>query len=257
MDDRPRLRIFKRIEGSDFRQPRRGVFLLPNLVTTGALFSGFYSIVAAMHGRFSAAAIAILAATILDAIDGRIARLTKTESAFGVQYDSLSDMVSFGVAPAVVVFQWGLDSLEQFGWIVTFVYMACAALRLARFNTSGDLRSFMGLPSPSAAVIVVAAVWIWADSGQTNPGILGVVVMALLVTGIGLLMVSNFEYMSPKVFSVKDRVPFVVMVLVVCAFSVVLADPPIVIFTLFLLYALSGPVIYVWHRFRPSPEQPQ
>ena len=163
---------------------RRGIFLLPNLITSAALFAGFYAIVAGMNGNFIAAALAIYVAMALDTADGRVARMTHTESEFGAQYDSLSDMVAFGVAPGLVAFSWGISTLGQAGWVVTFVYMACAALRLARFNTKGDNDSFTGLASPSAAAIVASAVWVWVDYGLGSVTAAGASVMGILVVAV-------------------------------------------------------------------------
>ena len=239
------------------RRRRRGVYLLPNLITTGALFSGFYAIVAGMNGNFIAAGIAVYAAFFLDTLDGRIARMTRSESAFGAEYDSLSDMVAFGVAPSLVAFSWALSSLGQIGWVVSFVYMACAALRLARFNTAPDNTSFTGLASPSAAAIVASAVWVWHESlGGATPGTFEAASIAVITAAAGLLMVSNFNYFSPKTLPLKGRVPFVSMVGVVLAFAILLLDPPRVLLTLFALYALSGPVVYVYRLFRPGPALP-
>ena len=240
-------------KGEESRR-RRGVMLLPNLITTGALFSGFYAIVAAMNGHFVAAGIAIFAALLLDAADGRVARLTQSESAFGAQYDSLSDMVAFGVAPALVAFSWALSSLGQIGWVVTFIYMACAALRLARFNIQGDNASFTGLASPSAAAIVAGTVWIWSEATAGSPGVITASVMGAITALMGLLMVSNFRYYSPKSINFKGRVPFVTLVAVVLGFAVVLADPPRVLLALFAAYAVSGPLQYAWQRMRHSDE---
>src|SRR5690606_23400749 len=167
---------------------RRGIYLLPNLITTGALFAGFYAIVAGMNGNFVPAALAIFVAMALDAADGRVARWTRTESRFGAEYDSLSDMVAFGVAPALVAFSWCLQPLGKVGWIATFVYMACAALRLARFNTKSSLASFTGLASPSAAAVMACTVWIWSEAlGDAEPSLSVAVIMALLTTALGLL----------------------------------------------------------------------
>ena len=246
-DKKPELRIHDSSEEST-TSLRRGIFLVPNVITTGALFSGFYAIVAAMNGQFVAAAIAIFVAMILDAMDGRVARLMHIESDFGAQFDSLSDVVSFGVAPALLVFEWGLGELNQVGWIVTFIYMACAALRLARFNTTGDSRSFTGLPSPMAAGLVASAVWIWIDLFKVDPSTGSILAMAALVMLVGLLMVSNFNYFSPKLFHVKGRVPFVTLVVLAVCLSVMIADPPVVLFVLGCGYMLSGPVRYIWHR---------
>jgi CDP-diacylglycerol--serine O-phosphatidyltransferase len=237
------------------RLRRRGIYLLPNLITTGALFSGFFAIVAAMNGNYETAAIAIFAAMILDAADGRVARLTRTESAFGAEYDSLSDMVAFGVAPALVVFSWSLQALGQAGWVATFIYTACAALRLARFNMRHDNSSFTGLASPSAAAIVAGTVWVLAESAPTAPGPdgFGAVLLALLTAGMGLLMVSPLTYWSPKLIDLKGRVPFVTLVAIVMGYALIMVDPPRVLLTLFVGYALSGPVMWLWARRRTRP----
>jgi CDP-diacylglycerol---serine O-phosphatidyltransferase len=231
---------------------RRGVFLLPNLITTGALFAGFYAIVAGMNGDFGAAVLAIYAAMLLDAADGRVARLTRTESQFGAEYDSLSDMVAFGVAPALLAFTWALSELGQFGWVITFIYMACAALRLARFNTQHDNTSFTGVASPSGAAIVASLVWVLNDfRGPEEPaGVAMALLLALVMLTIALLMVSNFRYFSPKGLMFKGRVPFVTMVAVVLAFALILVNPPAILLLLFGVYALSGPMLYLWQRGR-------
>ena len=231
---------------------RRGIYLLPNLITSGALFAGFYAIVAGMNGNFIAAALAIFVAFALDTADGRVARLTNTESEFGAEYDSLSDMVAFGVSPALVAFSWGLSTLGQVGWVVTFIYMACAALRLARFNTKGDNASFTGLASPSAAAIVACCIWAWVSYGGGEPGMLAAAIMAGVTLVTGLLMVSNFRYYSPKSINFKGRVPFMTLVLVVLGLSILLVDPPTVLLILFTGYALSGPAQYVWRKLRPA-----
>ena len=231
---------------------RRGIYLLPNLITTGALFCGFYAVVAAMNGRFIAASIAIFAAMILDTADGRVARLTRTESAFGAEYDSLSDMVAFGVAPALVAFSWALEPLGKVGWAVTFIYMACAALRLARYNTQGTLESFTGLASPSAAAVVASLVWVLQEYRLPDePAGTGIAILLGVVTGtVGLLMVSPYRYFSPKMLNFKGRVPFFTLVAVALGFAVVFADPPRVLLAFFGLYALSGPVQHYWERAR-------
>jgi len=229
---------------------RRGVYLFPNLITTGALFAGFYAIVAGINDNFVAAALAIFVAMALDTADGRVARWTRTESRFGAEYDSLSDMVAFGVAPALVVFSWSLQPLGKIGWFATFVYMACAALRLARFNTqAADLKSFTGLASPSAAAVIACIVWIWGDA-EAEVSAVSATLMAVVTATVGLLMVSNFEYFSPKTLSAKGRVPFIVLVIVVVVFAVLLADPPRVLLVLFVGYALSGPAVWLWKRWR-------
>jgi CDP-diacylglycerol--serine O-phosphatidyltransferase len=227
---------------------RKGVYLLPNLFTTGALFAGFYAMIAAMRGDFEAAPIAIFFAMVFDTLDGRIARMTNTSSKFGAEYDSLSDMVSFGVAPALVVFTWALGELGKFGWSAAFIYVACAALRLARFNTqieTSDSHYFTGLPSPSAAAIVASTVWVCHDLGwvgEALPYELSIVV-GLLTATVGLLMIANFPYYSFKGIDFRGRVPFVVIILVVLLFGLVTLDPPTVFLIGFLLYAASGPAM--------------
>ena len=238
------------------RQRRRGVYLLPNLITTAALFAGFYAIVAAANGDFVKAALAIYSAFILDTLDGRVARWTRSESEFGAEYDSLSDMVAFGVAPALVAFFWALSSLGQFGWVVAFVYMACAGLRLARFNTKGDNASFTGLASPSAAAIIANTVWIWSESAASATG-LAAAGMALVTAATGLLMVSQFTYYSPKELDLKGRVPFLTLVAAVLVFAIVLSDPPRVLLACFTVYALSGPAMYFWRKYRGEGESAQ
>lgn len=221
----------------------RGVYLLPNLFTTAALFAGFYAIINAVNGRFAEAAAAIFVAMVLDGLDGRVARLTNTQSAFGAEYDSLSDMVAFGVAPALVAFEWALGSLGKVGWMVAFIYVAGAALRLARFNTqigSTDKRFFIGLASPAAASVVAGTVWAFSDFGIQGSTMAFVV--ALLVAAAGVLMVSNIKYHSFKGVDLRGRVPFVAILVVVLLFAVVFSDPPRVLLLIFLAYAASGPV---------------
>ena len=223
---------------------RRGIYLLPNLFTTAALLAGFYSIVAAMGARYEAAAVGIFVAMVLDGADGRIARLTNTQSAFGAEYDSLADMVSFGLAPALVVYVWSLSGMGKLGWLAAFFYAAATALRLARFNTqvgTADRRYFQGLPCPAAAAVVAGLVWFATDHGAAG---LEVTPFAFLVTVItGVLMVTNIRYHSFKELDLKGRVPFVAVLLVVAVFVFVSSDPPLVLFALFALYALSGPVL--------------
>jgi CDP-diacylglycerol---serine O-phosphatidyltransferase len=225
---------------------RRGIYLLPNLFTTAALFSGFYAILSAVHGNFETAAIAILAAMIFDGLDGRVARLTNTTSEFGVQYDSLSDMVSFGVAPALVMYFWALVDLGKFGVGVAFVYVAGAALRLARFNTQVgevDPRYFIGLASPAAAAVIAGMVWVGFDVEMAGrPSIIAGIITAIM----GLLMVSNVKYSSFKELDLKGRVPFVMILAVVLVFGVVSMDPPRILLALFGVYAASGLLMWVW-----------
>jgi CDP-diacylglycerol--serine O-phosphatidyltransferase len=233
---------------------RRGIYLLPNLFTTAGLFAGFYAIVAAMSNQFESAAIAIFVAMVMDGIDGRVARLTNTQSAFGVQYDSLSDMVCFGLAPTLVVFEWSLRSMiEQGGiwsklaWLAAFIYTAGAALRLARFNTqvaSADKRYFQGLPSPSAAAVLAGLVWFSENNNfdGSDMWMLG----ALLAAAMGALMVSNVRYYSFKEIDFKNRVPFVALLAVVLVFVVISSHPPTVLFFGFLMYVVSGPVLTLY-----------
>lgn len=222
----------------------RGIYLLPNLFTTAGLFAGFYAIVAAMGGRFEAAAIAIFIAMITDSMDGRIARMTNTQSDFGVEYDSLSDMVAFGLAPALVVYVWSLSSLGKLGWLAAFIYTAGAALRLARFNSqvqSVDKRYFQGLASPPAAAIVAATVWVGNDYGM-DPQQLAWPILVMTVLS-GVLMVSNIRYHSFKEVDFKGKIPFVTLLLIVLIFVFISINPPLVLFAMALLYALSGPVL--------------
>jgi CDP-diacylglycerol--serine O-phosphatidyltransferase len=223
---------------------RRGIYLLPNLFTTAALFAGFYAIVQAMNGRFDQAAIAIFVAMVLDGLDGRVARLTKTQSAFGAEFDSLSDMVSFGAAPALVVYEWALLSMGKLGWAAAFLYCAGAALRLARFNTMlevADKRYFQGLPSPAAAALVAGFVWIMDDNAIDPESVRW---WALAVTVFaGLTMVSSLKYYSFKTINLRRSVPFVVVFMIVMFFVLVSYQPASVLFAGFVAYALSG---YVW-----------
>ena len=232
---------------------RKGIYLLPNLFTTGALFAGFYAIVAATTDQFGQAAIAIIVALFLDFFDGRIARLTQTTSKFGAQYDSISDMVSFGVAPALVVYEWALIHFGNFpwvwsklGWLGAFFYTAAAALRLARFNarvTVVSKRYFQGLPSPAAAATLVGFIWVCHDLQLSREDF---AIAAFVVTVIlGALMVSNFTYYSFKDVSLVDRIPYIVMLAVVLGFILVSMDPPKLVFAISALYAISGPLIYL------------
>lgn len=220
---------------------RRGIYLLPNLITTGALFSGFYSIIASMSGDLEQAAIAIVIAGFLDSLDGRVARLTNTQSEFGVQYDSLSDLVAFGVAPAVLMFSWVLSDLGKLGWSIAFLYMACAALRLARFNTAPDTKVFFGLASPAAAGTLATLCWVWFDNVQGEPGLELGLPFGILAATLALLMVSNIRYYSPKNMDFNDRVPFLFMFIIVLLFVVVAVYPPGMLLLIGLVYAVSGP----------------
>jgi len=240
----------------------RGIYLLPNLFTTGALFAGFYAVVQAMNGRFEHAAVAILIAMVLDGLDGRVARMTHTQSAFGAEYDSLSDMVSFGVAPALVIYEFALQGMGKFGWIAAFVYCAGAALRLARFNTQldtvTDKRFFQGLPSPAAAALIAGFVWVMFEYGIAGQDVRWLA--AVLALFGGLTMVSNFRFYSGKEINLRKSVPFFVILLVVLAFILVSTSPPEVLFGVFVLYGLSGYADALWklmHRRKtPAPPPP-
>ncbi|GAC15878.1 CDP-diacylglycerol--serine O-phosphatidyltransferase [Aliiglaciecola lipolytica] len=222
---------------------RKGIYLLPNLLTTAGLFSGFYAVVASMNGRFEAAAVAIFIAMIFDGLDGRVARMTNTQSEFGAEYDSMADMVSFGMAPALVAYNWGLSDLGKIGWLAAFIYVAGAALRLARFNTQlgvADKRFFQGLASPAAAALVAGMVWVGVEY-EVNGDDFGIVVA--FITGLaGLLMVSNFKYNSFKEVDWHGKVPFVGILIVMLIFVIVATAPSLVLFLVFALYALAGPI---------------
>ncbi len=225
---------------------RRGIYLLPNLFTTGALFAGFYSITSAMNGRFETAVIAIFAALILDGMDGRVARMTNTQSEFGAQYDSLADMISFAAAPALVMYIWALSALGKPGLFAAFVHAAGGALRLARFNTqigNADKRYFQGLPSPAAAAFLAAFIWLCMEYDYSVDSI-RILVLVLTVT-TGLLMVSNFRYYSFKEIDLKGRVPFVMTIGIMLGFALILTEPQSTLFCLFLAYAVSGPLLTI------------
>lgn len=227
------------------KKPRRGgIYFIPNALTTGALCSGFFAIVSANQGWFDWAAYAIFFAMLMDGLDGRVARWTNTQSDFGAQYDSLADMVSFGVAPALIMFEFALNQLGKVGWVAAFIYTAAAALRLARFNTQigiADKRFFQGLASPSAAAIVTSYVWMSDLYLPTHP--LVNITGAFITIAAGVLMVSNIRYFSFKGFDFRSKVPFVAMVGIVLIIAVVFSDPPVVLFCIFILYASSGPIL--------------
>ncbi len=236
---------------------RKGIYILPNLLTTGALFAGFSAIVQATKGNFEVAAILIFIAMVLDGLDGRVARMTNTTSEFGIQYDSLSDMVSFGLAPALVIYEWSLFSMGKIGWLAAFVYAAATALRLARFNThAADEKSFFqGLPSPSAAGILAAFIWVVNDYGMAGADFR--LVALLLTLTAGILMVSNVPFRSFKDFDLRSHVPFVVLLGIVIALVVIVYDPPRVLFAGFSIYLLSGPVSALIHRKKRIGDQEQ
>ncbi len=237
---------------------RKGIYALPNAITLSALFASFYAIVMAMNGRFDTACIAIFAAAVLDSLDGRVARMTNTQSAFGEQMDSLADMVSFGAAPALIVYQWALQDLGKPGWIPAFVYIAGAALRLARFNVNigvVDKRFFQGLPSPAAAALVMGLIWVVDDAGVKNVGRIDWAAWSAFGVTLyaGLSMVTNAPFYSFKVFGGRRTVPFVVLVAIMLVIAVVSLDPPRVLFALFCAYGISGYLVYAWRKFNGKP----
>jgi len=236
------------------KKPRKGVYVLPNLFTLAALFGGFYAIVMAINGRFELAAVGVFCAMVLDSLDGRVARMTHTQSAFGEQMDSLSDMVSFGAAPALVAYVWALKGLGRWGWIAAFVYCACAALRLARFNVNTavvDKRYFQGLPSPAAAALVTGLIWVATDMGLAGPDLAWPMFFTALYAG--LTMVTNVPFYSFKDVHMKRSVPFAVIVLIAIGIAVINIDPPIVLFGIFVAYGLSGYVVYFWRKAKGIP----
>ncbi len=239
------------------RRRARGIYLLPNAFTTASLFCGFYAIVMAMNVRFEQAAIAVFFSMVLDSLDGRVARLTNTQSAFGEQYDSLSDMVSFGVAPALIMYEWTLRGLGKWGWLAAFVYCAGAALRLARFNANigvVDKRYFQGLPSPAAAALVVGLVWVATELAQTKwinyvPADFAWYAWILTLYA-GVTMVSNVPFYSFKDLNLKRSVPFIFVLGLVLAFVLISVDPPLVLWSLFVVYGVSGYLVWAWRRLR-------
>lgn len=236
------------------RKPRKGIYVLPNLFTLAALFGGFYAVVMAMNGRFDLAAAGVFSAMVLDSLDGRVARMTNTQSAFGEQMDSLSDMVSFGAAPALIAYEWALKGLGRWGWIAAFVYCACAALRLARFNVNTavvDKRYFQGLPSPAAAALVTGFIWLMEEQ-VVQPVDVAWLMFAFALFA-GLTMVTNVPFYSFKDVSMKKSVPFAAIVLIALGIAVINIHPPIVLFGLFVAYSLSGYVIYGWRKAKGHP----
>jgi CDP-diacylglycerol---serine O-phosphatidyltransferase len=237
------------VEGVVVRKRRKGIYILPNLFTLAALFGGFFAVVMAMNGRFDMAAAGVFSAMVLDSLDGRVARMTNTQSAFGEQMDSLSDMVSFGAAPALIAYEWALKGIGRWGWIAAFVYCACAALRLARFNVNTgvvDKRYFQGLPSPAAAALVTGFIWLMNDLGIK--GYEAVWPMFVFALYAGLTMVTNVPFYSFKDIQMKKSVPFVVIVLIALGIAVINIHPPIVLFLVFVVYGLSGYVLYGWRK---------
>lgn len=236
------------------KRRRVGIYLLPNAITLSSLFCGFYAIVMSLNMKFDHATVAIFIGMILDSMDGRIARLTNTQSEFGAQLDSLSDMVSFGAAPAIVVYEWSLKGMGKFGWMAAFIYCACAALRLARFNTNiavVDKRFFQGLPSPAAAALVAGFIWLMDDLGYVGTDFEWM--SWALTLYAGLTMVTNVPFYSFKTLNFRKSVPFIAVFLVVLTFIAIASDPPKVLFGLFVLYGFSGYVIYFWRLFKGQP----
>lgn len=250
------------------RKRPRGIYLLPNLFTTAAMFAGFYAIVASIGGRYVDAAIAVFVAAILDGLDGRVARLTGTQSDFGVQYDSLSDLVSFGIAPALVLYTWSLDNLQAYGpgwgkvgWAAAFIYAACAALRLARFNTQvgvADKRYFQGLASPAAAGLCMSFVWAIENGNLYGLSVNEVDFVTPFVAVLaGLLMVSRIRYFSFKAWPLSDRVPFIWIPMAMLVLVALAVDTARVLFAIAVLYVLSGPVLTLWGLRRKRSERAQ
>ena len=236
---------------------RRGIYVLPNLFTTAALFAGFYAIVQAMNGFYEQSAVAIFIAMVLDGLDGRVARLTRTQSAFGAEYDSLSDMVSFSVAPSLVIYEWSLRGMGKLGWIAAFIYCAGAALRLARFNTTLeviDKRFFQGLPSPAAAALVAGFVWLMLDVDVAGPDVRWVACALTIFAGIS--MVTNCRFYSFKDINLRKSVPFITVAAIVLAFALVFSYPPGVLFGLFVIYSFSGYTLSALRLIRRKPTTP-
>jgi CDP-diacylglycerol--serine O-phosphatidyltransferase len=245
-DDHQRQRMLEKN-----RIRRRGIYLLPNLFTTAALFMGFFAIVQAMNLNFDQAAAAIFVAMVLDGLDGRVARLTKTQSAFGAEYDSLADVISFGAAPALVIYEWTLRGMGKLGWIAAFVYVAGAALRLARFNTLlevADKRWFQGMPSPAAAALVAGFVFVMDDYGIDPDGVRWIAFAVTLFAG--LTMVSNFKFYSFKTINLRRSYPFLAIFLIVLFFALLSYQPATVLFGMFVVYAISGYAVSAWLGMR-------
>lgn len=233
---------------------RRGIYVLPNLFTTAALFAGFFAIVQAMNGFYEQSAVAIFVAMVLDGLDGRVARLTRTQSAFGAEYDSLSDMVSFGAAPSLVIYEWALRGTGKLGWIAAFIYCAGAALRLARFNTTLeviDKRFFQGLPSPAAAALVAGFVWLMLDNGIAGSDVPWIACILTIFAGIS--MVTNCRFYSFKDINLRKSVPFIFVGAIVLAFALVFMYPPGVLFGLFVVYSLSGYALSLQRLLQRKP----
>ena len=258
MNEAPHLPEDEPVLATEPRPRRKGLYMLPNAITLAALFSGFYAIVMAINGRFELACIAVFCAAVLDSLDGRVARMTNTQSAFGEQMDSLSDMVSFGAAPALIVYIWALKDLGKAGWIPAFVYIAGAALRLARFNVNigvVDKRFFQGLPSPAAAALVIGLVWVVDDAGYKGVSQIPLLAWTAFAVTLfaGLSMVTNAPFYSFKVVGARRTVPFIVIVAIALGIAVVALDPPRVLFAIFCAYGLSGYIVYGRRKMKGRP----
>lgn len=248
-------------ESGPKKRPSRGIYLLPNLFTTSALFAGFYSVIAATNNDYRSAGIAIIVAMVLDGFDGRVARMTNTTTAFGAEYDSMADMISFGMAPAFLVYSWSLSSLTeaqygQLGWVIAFVYTACCGLRLARFNVAvgtADKRFFQGLACPSAAAVLASFVWVMTEMGTTGPE--SVVLVSVMTLFCGMAMVSTFTYYSFKDLGASRKVPFAMLLGLLLLFVVTAVDPGKMILIASVVYALSGPVYYLFRVYRKRNRQ--
>ena len=248
----------RRADDLPHRPRRKGLYILPNAISLAALFASFYSIVMAMNGRFEAAAIGIFCAAVLDSLDGRVARMTNSQSAFGEQMDSLCDMVSFGAAPALIVYTWALKDLGKWGWFPAFVYIAGAALRLARFNTNigiVDKRFFQGLPSPAAAALVMGLIWMVDDAGFKGVSRIDWLAWSAFAVTLyaGLSMVTNAPFYSFKVVGAKQTVPFVVIVAIALGIALISQNPPFAIFVLFCAYGVSGYLVYGYRKWKGTP----
>jgi len=258
MNEEPPVAAEAGAEAVAQRPRRKGLYVLPNAITLAALFAGFYAIVMAINGRFEQACIAVFVAAVLDSLDGRVARMTNSQSAFGEQMDSLSDMVSFGAAPALIVYIWGLKDLGKWGFVPAFVYISGAALRLARFNVNigvVDKRFFQGLPSPAAAALVIGLIWVVDDAGFKDVSAIPSLAWTAFALTLyaGLSMVTNAPFYSFKVVGARRTVPFVVIVAIALAIAVVMLDPPKVLFAVFCAYGLSGYLVYAWRRRKGWP----
>ena len=258
MNEAPHLPDDEPLLAAETRPRRKGLYMLPNAITLAALFSGFYAIVMAINGRFELACISVFVAAVLDSLDGRVARMTNSQSAFGEQMDSLSDMVSFGAAPALIIYMWALKDLGKVGFIPAFVYISGAALRLARFNVNigvVDKRFFQGLPSPAAAAIVIGLIWVVDDAGYKGVSAIPLLAWTAFAVTLyaGLSMVTNAPFYSFKVVGARRTVPFVVIVAIALSIAVVMLDPPRVLFAIFCAYGLSGYAVYGWRRMKGRP----